>query len=194
MVHTPNKASTDEPFPPPVWTAQLRKVWTPPDWPELGLYHITNVDDLNTWAGWMGHSGANYRHWALDIGLWSFLTFLDEGRYPHCTIHLKKLEYLFTEHPDDREARPIKYWRGPVMQGGTVGAAKRWLPSTLYDDVDSHFNRPIMFKGEAHVVMGAGHRDKDPLWTGEERLFNEWYQSVVIAGSQPVPLPKFGED
>ena len=163
----------------PDWK-DLQLVWTPPDYPEYGLYHITHPDDLVSWAHYMGHSGARYQKWAIDTPIWAFLTFLDEERHPHCTIHLKEERWLYTDHPDDADALSLKVpWPlGDPSARDANGKAKYWFSSTLYDRVDKRYRKPINFKGARMVVMSAGHRDGDPLWTGEEMLMNQWYATV----------------
>ena len=165
----------------------MKSIWTPPDHPEIGLFHITNAKDLVTWAHWMGHSGARYQHWAIDVPIWHFLTFLDKEGYPHCTIHLKDTEWLYRKHPDDDKALAELDWDGwkPSAQDKD-GKAKWWLKSTAYEHVEFKYPRPVRFNGKVCAVMGAGHRDRDPMWMGEEFLFSMWYNDVVIPESKPI--------
>lgn len=175
-----------EPLAPPEWEG-LERVWTPPEHPDIGLYHITKAADLVTWAQWIGHSGARYQKWAIDTPIWHFLTFLDKEGYPHCTIHLKDLSWLYRAHPDDDKALHHDAWDGwkPSVQRAD-GRARWWLKSTLYDDVDREFDRPVKFKGQVCAVMGVGHRDKDRLLKGEHYLFQLWYNDVVCPGAGPI--------
>ena len=172
---------------PPIWK-DPKILWEPPAFPGVALVEITNVHDLLMWGMYMGHSGARYQKWALDTPIWKFLTFLDQDGWPHVTIHLKDEDYLYKRHPDDTYAMDERHWRWGYTPGpqDKNGHQKFWLLSTLYDDVDMHYSRPVIVDGKRYVVMGAGHRDKDYLWGGERKLVDQWYNMVVVPGSAPV--------
>ena len=119
--------------------------------------------------------------------IWHFLTFLDEEGYPHATIHLKDREWLYKKHPDDgKSEEPDATWLFAPSPVDESGRARWWVNSTTYDDVDFDYNKPIMFLGNECVIMGAGHRDKDHLFTGEKRLLDLWYEQVKVPGAQSV--------
>lgn len=160
--------------------------WTDPEvlWRskecDATLVRITNPDDLVRFGAWMGHSGGRYQHWAIDRGIWHFMTLLDSNGAPHCTLHGKDAAWYKCSHPDDTKALCQWPWGFGPSPVDRKGRAKFWLPSTMYDAKPRvPFDKPIILDNKEVLLIGVGHRDCDPLLPSERRVLMEWYDDAA---------------
>lgn len=132
------------------------------------LAKLTHPDDLKTFGTLMRHCAGSHAHWA-ELGIFHFVTILDQKDVPHATVFMKDQAWLNTPHPDDAQAG----W------GNTYT-----YRSTTYDGSANRYNYGrAMLDGKVLVPLEVSNPGDYSNAGKYDPIVKAWFEQVREAGN-----------
>ena len=171
----------------------IENIWDVPEElaekPGWFIARITGAEDLKLFGALQHHCAANHVHWT-DIGLWQFLTIMDEKHVPHTTLHLKDAEWLDKKHKDDPPVwdgrYSAKYWADYEAWRLALPPNEDRASSTSYDSnrhtLDWGMDKPVKINDRCYRVLSFENYGAN----GHAEAYDYRLNKYVVVPSSPV--------